>query len=74
MRINADNIDSSMISRMAWEDDTLDVVFNSGTLYRYEGVKRSVFTAITGAESVGKAFNALVKAADYPYRRIALRP
>jgi len=73
MRINADNINSSMIARMVWDDDTMDVVFNSGVMYRYEGVERSVFTTVTGSDSVGKAFIALVKGADYPYRRIALK-
>lgn len=74
MRINADNLDSSMIARMVWEGDTMDVVFNSGVLYRYEGVPSRVFMAIAGAESIGQSFNALVKKGSYPYRRIALRP
>lgn len=68
-------VDSSNLSAVAYNErqEQLHVRFNNGAEYRYEHVPHDVLQRILGAESKGKAFNALVRSqpAMYPYQRIA---
>ncbi len=43
------------------ETGTLRVEFKSGSTYDYQNVPQSTFDALVSAESVGRAFNQLVK-------------
>lgn len=55
-----------------WKDKgegVLEITFNSGRTYQYQGVPRSVVTAMVRARSVGKAFNANVLGV-YPYKEV----
>jgi hypothetical protein len=49
---------------------TLEVEFNSGAVYQYTGVPKEVYTAMVGAQSVGKYFGANVKGV-YPFVKIS---
>jgi hypothetical protein len=51
---------------------TMIVAFKNGTFYLYQGVPQDLYDQILKADSVGSAFNKLIKAnADrYPYQRI----
>jgi hypothetical protein len=65
-------VTSSQIDAMAYHNDLLFVRFTKGTVYRYLNVSRETFAAIISADSVGKAFNVLIKAKpnDYPYTQL----
>lgn len=46
--------DSSNVRRICWRpDDTLEVEFTSGAVYRYSNVQSHQFVAACGADSVG---------------------
>lgn len=58
---------SSNIRAMAHDGaDGLVVVFANGGIYEYRGVPVDVAETVAGAESVGRAFHGLVKAAGFP--------
>lgn len=56
-------VSSSAIASVGFDppSNTLEVTFTSGRVYRYFSVPRSVVDAVLGAESVGAAFNRLVR-------------
>jgi hypothetical protein len=59
--MNRQPVSSSNIESVGWENETLEVAFLNGRIYRYDGVPQSVFQAVVGAASVGSEFNRLVK-------------
>lgn len=52
---------SSMLSDCSYNDETkeLTVTFNNGKEYVYEEVDKSIYDALTNAESAGKYFNSV---------------
>ena len=64
-------VSSSQISAIGYEQETLkaQVRFTNGSLYEYDDVPKSTIDAVMGADSVGKAFNLLMKY-GFNYRRI----
>jgi hypothetical protein len=56
-------VSSSNIRSIGYEPDsmTLEVEFNSGAVYQYQGVPQSEFDALMGAGSKGAHFNAHIK-------------
>jgi hypothetical protein len=61
-------VESSNISSLGWEDETLEVEFISGHLYEYHGVPESEYQALLGASSIGKQLHALKD--KYPCTRL----
>jgi hypothetical protein len=56
------------------DQECLVVQFQNGKVYRYDGVPEGVFVSmLTDRESVGKAFNAHIRAKKYPTREIDLK-
>ena len=49
---------------------TMFVRFNNGGTYAYKNVTGEEFAQIQGAESIGKAFHKLVKAAGKPFEKL----
>ena len=51
----------------------LRVSFKNGRKYEYENVSKDIFETLLDAESVGKAFNALIKSQPeaYPFKQAA---
>ena len=68
-------VSSSQISAIGYDQETMKahVRFvdkgNGGALYEYDDVPKSTIDAVMGADSVGKAFNLLMKY-GFNYRRI----
>lgn len=62
-------VSSSNLSSVGYENGTLYVRFNNGSLYAYSGVPESVYRGLMSASSHGKYLAAHVKGI-YPYRRI----
>lgn len=71
-------VESTNLRWMAWHSlggGTLAVEFQSGTVYAYEGVPRSVYRRLVKAqrdgESVGSTFSREVRNAGYAYERLS---
>ena len=47
---------SSLITSIAHDGDTLEIVFNNGQRYQYKGVTTEDFAAFRDAKSVGRYF------------------
>ncbi len=62
---------SSTVAKVRYEDgaNTLDIQFQSGQVYRYFDVPRSVYDGLLRAESHGKYFNAEIKN-KFKFRRL----
>ena len=65
------NVSSSQISAIGYDPETMKarVSFTNGALYEYDDVQQTTIDTIMGADSVGKAFNLLLKY-GHNYRRI----
>lgn len=65
---------STQIKQLSFNHDTkiVTVAFNNGTAYEYQNVDYERFSAIVKADSVGRAFNALVKgdSKTFPYTKV----
>jgi len=65
-------VNSSSLRALGYdlEEQALEVEFHNGSLYRYEQVPADVVQALLEADSLGRYFNQVFKAQQYPYRRI----
>lgn len=56
-------VSSSMIKEMGYQNGTVAVQFNNGSVYHYQNVPPEVYQAVIGAQggSVGQTFNAKIK-------------
>lgn len=54
---------SSYIAETSYDqpNEVLDVTFNDGSTWRYEGVPRSRYTQLITSPSIGRAFHALIR-------------
>lgn len=64
-------VSSSNIERIGYDQEAkhLLVQFHSGQWYLYDWVPVDIFGELLAADSVGKAFNVLVKQGGFPYRK-----
>lgn len=62
-------VSSSNIASIGYEDGTLYVMFNNGSLYAYSGVPAHIYQGLMTASSHGSYLARYVKGV-YPYRRI----
>lgn len=65
-------VSSRSLRSLGYEPDeqTLEVEFHNGSVYRYEQVPAEVVQALLEADSLGRHFNQVFKACDFPYRRL----
>ncbi len=63
------DVDSSAIDQLQYEYLELSVVFKDGKVYKYLGVSPEVFDVVSKSESIGRAYNNLVKN-TYEYVRV----
>lgn len=54
-------VQSSSIKSVGHANNTMEIQFASGDVYRYKNVPAAVATALLEAESAGKAFQTLVR-------------
>jgi hypothetical protein len=61
--MRAANLQSSMISRIAYdeEDQSLSIWFRATGRYVYSGVPRAIYDALKKAPSAGRFFNECIK-------------
>ena len=52
---------SSRILSVGWENNTLEVQFKNGKIYRYFGVVEAEYKMLINSASVGKAFSQIEK-------------
>jgi len=67
-------VESDMIHAVGYDPATqeLEVIFNSGQIYRYTGVPRKVYEELLAAESKGSYMRANV-IDMYPYHQVSRR-
>lgn len=70
MKIVRKNIDSTSVASMIWDDDTLEVKFQSGGHYIYDGVPMKAMWNVVTAESIGVAFHQIIKQGGFTYERL----
>lgn len=65
-------VESSNIKAIGYnaEDGLLEITFHSDEIYWYIGVPIDIVKQLISAESVGKAFNELIKKAGYAYLKV----
>lgn len=62
-------VSSSNLNSVGYENSTLYVRFNDGSLYRYSNVPEHVYNELMNASSKGRYLAAYVKG-QYPYSKI----
>lgn len=64
-------VSSSNIASVGYDPNTqtLEVEFNSGSIYQYFDVAQTIYEALISAESVGKFLNAQIKG-YYRYAKV----
>jgi KTSC domain len=67
--VNRQDVSSSNLKSVGWEDNVLEVEFLDGGLYQYFDVPEAVYLGLMQAESAGKYFWANVRGA-YRYARV----
>jgi hypothetical protein len=67
-----ETVDSSMIHAAGYDEDEreLEVVFNSGEVYRYENVDKEVYEGLVAADSKGRYMRAHI-IDMYPYYKVS---
>jgi hypothetical protein len=67
-------VESSMISAVGYDEagEILEVVFNSGSIYRYSGVPKDVYEGLLAADSKGSFMHNNILDV-YPYTRPSSR-
>lgn len=70
--INHTRVQSSNITSIGYDSpsQTLEIVFNSGSVYQYYNISENLFENLRDAPSHGKFLNEYIKTAEYPYRQI----
>ena len=70
MKMN--QVQSSNVKAVGWEDEILEVEFIKGGKYRYNGVPEEIYKLLLNADSVGKAFHRYIrpKQNEYKYEKI----
>lgn len=66
-------IKSSQIKSVGHDGDTLEVEFNSGSVYRYKGVPADTYGQLLLADSAGRFFRDHIRN-SFPYERIPQEP
>jgi hypothetical protein len=54
-------VDSSAITSIGFKGNVLEIEFNSGNVYQYNGVTAATFYDFLNSESKGKFFNLYIK-------------
>ncbi len=65
-------VSSSNVAAVGYDPNTktMDVTFNSGSVYNYFDVPMGIYEALISADSVGKTLHAIVKG-HYAYERVS---
>lgn len=55
------SVSSSMIKEVGWEDQTLEIEFSNGTVYRYYDVPEEKYNELINSPSIGKEFHSSIR-------------
>lgn len=58
-------VNSSRVSSVGWENNTLEVEFKNGKVYQYYGVTSSEYQNFLNSPSLGSAISSLDKIHNY---------
>jgi len=67
--MNRQPVLSSNLRSVGWENNILEIEFNSGSVYQYYNVPIYVYEALIDAPSKGKYFNENIKW-EYSYEKV----
>ena len=67
-----DLVNSSTITSIGYssDDSQLEVEFKTGNIYLYENVSQRTYNQVINAESIGTAFNYLIREGGYSYKKL----
>ena len=68
--MNRQSVSSSQITSVGHDGTMLEVEFNNGAVYQYEGVSVETFEELINSPSIGAYFNENIKHGKYSYRRV----
>jgi len=65
-------VDSSNLKSVGYSpaDETLEIEFNSGSVYQYFLVPKNLYDGLMNASSHGKYFDQYIKKANFRYREV----
>ncbi|AST70212.1 KTSC domain-containing protein [Kosakonia cowanii] len=65
-------VSSSNLQSVGYDQatSTLEIAFHRSGVYQYSRVPYTVYTALMSASSKGQYFDAHIKKAGYPYRKV----
>ena len=72
MAIKHVDVESSNIQSLGYDEKNkiLEVRFKGGGLYSYKDVPHSTYKALLSSKSIGSAFHALIKNADFEWDKV----
>jgi hypothetical protein len=67
-----DLVNSSTITSIGYSsgDSQLEVEFKTGNIYLYENVSQRTYNQLMNADSIGTAFNYLIREGGYSYKKL----
>ena len=70
--MNRAPVSSSNLASVGYDEETrtLEVEFNSGSVYQYDRVPKSEFDGLMSAASHGRYFDQNIKKGGYSYRQV----
>ncbi|HCR3555360.1 TPA: KTSC domain-containing protein [Morganella morganii] len=70
--MNRVSVSSSNLRSVGYDPatNTLEVEFHHGGIYQYSGVPPHIHSGLMNASSKGQYFDAHIKKAGYPYRKV----
>ncbi len=54
-------VNSSNLSYVGWENNTLYITFKNGSKYKYEDVPENIYTRLRNSTSIGSYYHAHIK-------------
>jgi hypothetical protein len=65
-------VNSSTITSIGYSNDSsqLEVEFKTGNIYLYDNVPQRTYNQLMSADSIGTAFNYLIREGGYSYKKL----
>lgn len=65
-------VNSSYVKAIAWDEETetFGAIFHEGSEYHYSRVSETVYKQVRDAESIGTAFDKLIKRGGFVFKKV----
>jgi len=64
------NVISTSITSIGYEDGRMQVEFKNGSVYEYKDVPLSTYQNLRASQSIGKTFDSNIRKAGYQYKKV----